>query len=399
MKQTTVVVGASIGGVRTAQGLRSAGYDGEIVLIGDEAVPPYDKPPLSKAVLAGTAPATELLTESAAAQAGITLLLGRAARQLDLAAGRIVLADGEPVSYDSLVIATGARARPSPWAGAPGVHVLRTLADADRLRADLRGGGPLIVVGAGFIGAEVAATARAMGVTEVTLVDPVPVPMSRALSPEVAQRMATLHRDHGVRTRFGTGVVGIDEHADELVVRLADGSALPARVVVVGIGAVPNDDWLAGSGLVIDDGVICDPHCQAVRAAGVYAVGDVARWHHPRLDRTVRVEHWTNAVEQARCVAHNIARPAERRAHDSVEYVWSDQYDWKIQLAGRTGDGLAGVLLPGPGDSFAVLYPDGDQRLTGAVTVNWPRALVAARRAITARDPLDQVGAAIGALR
>jgi phthalate 3,4-dioxygenase ferredoxin reductase subunit len=390
-----VIVGSSIGGVRTAQALRTAGYDGDVVLVGEESALPYDKPPLSKAMLAGatTAGAITLLTEQAAADAGIRLLLGRRAVRLHVDEQVVELDGGERLAFDDVVIATGARARPSPWGEPPGVHVLRTLDDAVALGTDLRRGGPLVVIGAGFVGAEVAATARGMGVEHVTVVDPVPVPLSRVLNPAVAQRFAALHAERGVDMCFGVGVDGIDEVPGGLAVRLADGATLPAAVVVVGIGAVPNDEWLRSSGVQIDDGVVCDEYSRAVGASHVHAVGDVARWFHPRHGRLVRVEHWTNAVEQAACVAHNIVHPDAPRAHEPVEYVWSDQYDWKIQLAGRTGGDLGHVTVPGadPERSFAVLYADPDGGFAGAVTANWPRALVACRRSLGTASTLEEI--------
>jgi phthalate 3,4-dioxygenase ferredoxin reductase subunit len=398
---TTVIVGSSLGGVRTAQALRIAGYDGEIMLVGEERALPYDKPPLSKALLAGTrtAEAITLLTEQAAADAGICLMLGNPATRLYVDERFVELADGERLAFDDVVIATGARARSSPWGDPPGLHVLRTLDDAVTLGAALRQGGPLVVVGAGFIGAEVAATARGMGLEDVTVVDPAPVPLSRVLHPVVAEQFGSLHAERGVNLRFGVGITGIDQVADGLAVHLSDGVTLTAATVVVGIGAVPNDEWLRSSGLRIDDGVVCDEHSRALGAPHVHAVGDVARWFHPRHGSLVRLEHWTNAVEQASCVAHNIVHPDEPRAYEPVEYVWSDQYDWKIQLAGRTGDDLAHVSVAGqdPARTFAVLFADPGGSFCGALTVNWPRALIACRRALATARPLAEVQHAVEA--
>ena len=392
---TTVIVGSSLGGVRTAQALRVAGYDGEVVLVGEESTLPYDKPPLSKALLAGTttAEAITLLTEQAAADAGIRLMLGNPATRLHVDERLVELAGGKRLAFDDVVIATGARARPSPWGEPPGVHLLRTLDDAVTLGAALRRGGPLVVIGAGFIGAEVAATARGMGLGDVTVVDPVHVPLSRVLNPVVAERFGRLHAERGVNLRFGVGVSGIDQAADGLAVRLSDGATLIAATVVVGIGAVPNDEWLRSSGLQIDDGVVCDQHSRALGAPHVHAVGDVARWFHPRHGRVVRAEHWTNAVEQASCVAYNIVHPDGPRAYEPVEYIWSDQYDWKIQLVGRTGDDLAHTMVAGkdPARAFAVLFVDPGGSFCGAVTVNWPRALIACRRALATAHPLAEV--------
>lgn len=296
------------------------------------------------------------------------------------------------MAYDTLVIATGARARPSPWEAGSGVHVLRTMADSKRLRADLLTGGPVVVVGAGFIGSEVASTARLLG-CQVTLVDPLPVPMSRVLNPEIGAWFVDLHRRHGVRAIFGVGVEGVDGEQGALRVALTDGQVLEAATVVVGIGAVPNEDWLRSSGLIVDDGVVCDEYCRAVDKPGVFAVGDVARWFHPGYGADMRIEHWTNAVEQAVCVAHNIAKPEDLRSYAPIGYVWSDQYDWKVQVVGRSGGISEHVVIgePGADKRLAALYTEDGQHLSGAAIVNWPRALVECRRALKARTPLADV--------
>ncbi|MFF5264386.1 NAD(P)/FAD-dependent oxidoreductase [Actinomadura viridis] len=392
---TTVIVGASVGGVRTARALRSAGYAGEIVLVGAEDHLPYDRPPLSKGFLAGTATREDLtlLDEDAADAAGIRLELGTPASAVDLAGRAVELADGRRLGFDELVIATGARPRPSPWGAPRGLHVLRTLDDALALREDLDRGGPLVIIGAGFIGAEIAATATTAGLADVTLVDPMRVPLGRVLDPAVARRFGRLHADRGVTTRFGIAVTGVETIDGGLVVTLDDGTRLPAATVVVGIGAVPNDDWVRGSGLTVADGVVCDEYCRAHGVPGVHAVGDVARWFHPRHRRLVRAEHWTNAVEQADCVAHNITHPNDLRAHEPVEYVWTDQYDWRIQLVGQTGGSLDHVILAGadPDRGFAVLYAHSTGEFAGAVTVNWPRAVIACRKALHAPVTLNAV--------
>jgi len=397
---TTVIVGSSIGGVRTAQALRSEGYGGEVILVGQETALPYDKPPLSKALLAGRSDveAVTLLTQEAAEAAGIQLLLGHRALRLDVAEGMLELQGHGSLSFDDVVIATGASARPSPWGERPGIHVLRTLEDAQGLRADLLEGGHLVVVGAGFIGAEVASTARLLGL-EVTIVDPLPVPMSRVLNAEIGEWFVDLHRRHGVRTLFGVGVEGIDGERGLLQVKLTDGTVLDAATVLVGIGAQPNDEWLKSSGLIIDDGVVCDQHCRAVDAPRVHAVGDVARWFHPGHGTDQRVEHWTNAVDQAVCVAHNIAHPDDLRSYAPVEYVWSDQHDWKIQVTGRAGGIATHVLVGNPADDnkFAALYTDDGQRLSGAAIVNWPRALIECRRALQVGGSLADVRAKVEA--
>lgn len=395
MTRTVVVVGSSIGGVRTAQALRSEGFDGRIQLVGQEDTVPYDKPPLSKQFLAGDWDLARLalLTREQAEESGIELRLGVAARRLDVAGRAVHLDDGSSLAYDSLVIATGASARPSPWRPESGVHVVRSLQDGEHLRDALASDGPVVVVGGGFIGAEVAGTARKLG-HEVTVVDPMPTPIGRVVGPEIGKSFTGLHHRHGVSTCFGVGVEAVEGTVGRLRVRLTDGTELPAATVVVGIGAVPNDGWLADSGLPIDDGVLCDEYSSTIDAPDVFAVGDVARWFHPGHREHVRVEHWTNAVEQGICAAHNIVHPDDLRPYRPVEYVWSDQYDWRIQIVGRPVRGTRHELvgeLSGEKPRAAVLYTDpATGLLNGAVTVNWPKALVQCRRLVTQGATFDE---------
>jgi phthalate 3,4-dioxygenase ferredoxin reductase component len=399
---TVVVVGSSIGGVRTAQALRTEGFTGRVVLVGEEAREPYDKPPLSKQFLAGDWDADRLvlLSRASAAAEGIDLRLGVAAAGLDTAGRQVLLSDGSTLQYDSVVVATGAAARPSPWRPDSGVHVLRTIDDGRALRADLGRDGPVVVIGGGFLGAEVAATAHALG-HEVTVVDSASTPMSRVVGPEVGQAFTDLHDRRGVATRFGVGVADISGTAGRPQVQLTDGSLLHAVTVVVAIGALPNDGWLAHSGLWLRDGVLCDEYSRALGAPRVFAVGDVARWFHPDRGRSVRVEHWTNAVEQAAIAAHNIVHPDDLRSYCPVEYVWSDQYDWKIQLVGEPHRGTRHDIvgeLAGENARAAVLYADGTGQLCGAVAVNWPKALVQCRRQLNSRGTFDDTRSAVARL-
>jgi NADPH-dependent 2,4-dienoyl-CoA reductase/sulfur reductase-like enzyme len=362
------------------------------VVIGGEAHLPYDKPPLSKQFLAGAWDQSRvtMLTGEDAEQANIELRLGSAAERLDMADRTVVLANGTRVAYDVLVVATGAAARPSPWSVDSGIHVVRTLDDTRELTRALAANGPVVVVGGGFIGAEVAATAHAAG-RDVTIVDPLAAPIGRIVGDELGTMLAGVHARHGVRTRFGIGVESVAGREGELLVTLTDGETLPAATVVVGIGAIPNDGWLASSGLLIDDGVVCDEFCRAVDHPDVYAVGDVARWRHPGHQEDVRVEHWTNAAEQSACVAHNICHPDTPRAYAPTEYVWSDQYDWKIQIAGRPNrSALQRIIgdLDGDQAQVAAVYGDRDGLLRGAVTVNWPKALMLCRRMIGTGTPV-----------
>jgi phthalate 3,4-dioxygenase ferredoxin reductase component len=395
-----VIVGSSIGGVRAARALRAEGYRGPVTLVGAEPGPPCDRPPLSKQVLSGAwAPErAALLTEQAAADDGIRLLLGMPALALATDTREVLLADGALLPYEDLVIATGASPRPSPWRPESGVYQLRTLADCLALKERFAAGGPVVLIGGGFIGAETAAAARSAG-CEVTIVDPVPVPMERAAGPLVGALLSDLHRRHGVTTRFGVGVRAVSGRTGDLTVALRDGSSLRAATVVVGIGAVPNDQWLRGSGLVIEDGVACDAHLAAAGAAHVFALGDVARWPHPDLAVPVRTEHWTNAADQARCVAYNITHPDAPEAYQPSGYVWSDQYDWKVQLAGQRASAVAERVIGTPEAQrprVLVLHADAAGRLCAVVCLNWPRAFAAARRllgeratAARARELLD----------
>lgn len=394
--ETAVIVGASIGGVRTAQALRSENYQGKIVLVGDEPALPYDKPPLSKAFLAGTDSVdnVSLLSRAQAAELNIDLRLGCRAVHLHLSHDEVELETGERLRFDQLVIATGARARPSPWGQPEGVHVLRTLDDSQRLRADLMQGGRLVVVGGGFIGVEIAATARSLGL-DVTIVDPTPVPMERVLGAQIGERFTRLHENNGVTTLFGVGVEGITGQRRQFRVELTTGDVLDADYVVVGIGAVPNDEWLASSGLHVENGVVCDKYLRTPDANHVFAVGDVCRWQNPRHDRLTRMEHWTNAVEQAAVVAHNITQPTDQRPCAPVEYVWSDQYDWKIRVAGEAGVAdnrhVEVIGEHASGRRFAALYSPDGQTFSGVVVVNWPRALIAGRKALAQRAPYPEI--------
>jgi 3-phenylpropionate/trans-cinnamate dioxygenase ferredoxin reductase component len=399
-EMTTVIVGASVGGVRTAQALRGAHYPGRIVLLSDETELPYDKPPLSKGLLAGTTTRDEvsLLTRAEARRLGIDIRRNDPAVRLDPGRSWVETASGARIDYQHLVIATGARARPSPWGQPEGLHLLRTLADAEGLRADLLRGGRLVIIGGGVIGAEIAATARSMGLT-VTIVDPAATPMERVLGGEIGQRFTRLHQRHGVRTLFACAVREIHGQRGAFQVYLTDGQVLAADYVVVGIGAIPNDEWMATSGLTIEDGVVCDQYCRAVGARTIFAVGDVAHWHNPRHGRLTRTEHWTNATEQAAVVAHNVVHPDDPIAYAPIEYVWSDQYDWKIRVAGEVGT-ANGEHVEVIGDDahtgrFAGLYSRDGHTFTGIVVVNWPKALNAGRKALAERTPYPAIRQAL----
>ena len=395
-----VVVGASLAGTRTVQNLRALGHAGPITLIGAESELPYDRPPLSKDLLAASwsedaVTGIRLAGEEELRELEVDLRLGAAATSLDPAGKTVELADGTSVGYDVLVIATGASARPSPWQPASGVYQLRTLDDSRAIAARLALGEHIVVVGGGFIGTEIAAAARRHG-CEVTLVDPVPEPMARIVGPEIARSLVALHHRNGASTRFGVGVVGVDGEDGALTITLADGSELSASTAVVGIGTIPSTAWLEDSGLSVAGGVLTDASLRAVGADDVYAIGDVARWPHAGRGTEVRAEHWTNASDQARYVASAIAQGTDA-PYEPTDYVWSDQYDWKVHTVGwRDPEGTS--LTIGDLDEegrTAVIHEDAHGVATGAVTVNWVRALNQVRRLLasggSASDVADQL--------
>ncbi|MFD4459019.1 NAD(P)/FAD-dependent oxidoreductase [Nocardia sp. NPDC058480] len=334
MKRNTgvLVVGASASGLATAEALRRAEYPGRITLLGAEAHLPYDRPPLSKQVLSGQWRPERTLLRPPRQLAGLDLdlILDTPALGLDAATRTVRTARGAIIA-DHIVIATGASPRTLPDSrGLRGVHVLRTLDDALALRDGLRTAQRVVVVGEGVLGSEIAATARELG-REVTLCGPLEAPMAGQLGPLVSSLLADLHRANGVRLALGAAVQGLTECDGAVTgVALADGTVLPADLVVVAIGAAPATGWLDGSGLTLRDGVVCDPYCRA--AEGVYAAGDVARWRHPVLGTEVRWENRTNATEQAATVAAAIA--GTPRPHAPISYFWTDQFATKIQVHG-----------------------------------------------------------------
>lgn len=389
MSGGVIVVGGSVAGIRTARALREQGYAGPVRVVEAEDELPYDKPPLSKLPLGADAH-VPLLTQSEAAELGIDLVLGLSVTALRPDTSEIVLDDGSVMEFDHLVVATGARARPAPWA-LEGVHVLRGLADARAIRDGLASSSSLLVIGAGFIGAEVAALARKHGI-EVTIVDAAEVPMARVAGDELGQRLSDLHRINGVKTVFGVTVSGIDRDGSTLRAVLSDGSEVRADSIVVGIGAELNIEWLETSGLPLVDGVECDEHGRVRGFTKIYAVGDVARWRRPSMDVSARIEHWTNAVEQANCVAQNIVHPDELVSHDPVAYVWSDQYDWHIHLFGTRPSGVQPEIVE-EAEPFrlAATWRDGDGVVLGGLTINWTRESVKLRKAIAARNAAARV--------
>ncbi|HEY0533976.1 MAG TPA: FAD-dependent oxidoreductase [Actinoplanes sp.] len=357
-----LIVGASAAGLATLEALRRRGFAGRVTLLGDEIHPPYDRPPLSKQVLAGTWKPHRVALRTAQALSALDadLRLGHRAVALDVASRTVTTADGSTYHGDAIVVATGATARRLPGSDAiSGVHALRSLDDTTRLRDDLTPGHKLVVVGDGVLGCEIAATAVQRGV-DTTLAGPQPAPMQLQLGADVAAMLADLHTRNGVHLRLGTGVTALETTGTQVSgARLANGEVIPADVVVVAFGAAPATGWLAGSGLTLDNGLVCDSRCRATER--IYAVGDVARFHHQHLGRLVRLENRTNATEQAAVVAANIL--GADQVYAPVPYFWTDQFDVKIQVYGTFAPDMAMTIVDGSPASnrFVAVYHDGDR--------------------------------------
>jgi NADPH-dependent 2,4-dienoyl-CoA reductase/sulfur reductase-like enzyme len=387
-----VVVGASLAGLSALEALRQDGFEGELIAVGAEPALPYDRPPLSKQVLQGTwEPDKTMLRDQGQYDGlGVTWHLGRRALSLDIVNRVVTLDDGEPLAYDGLVIATGAtprRLQNTPDLG--GIHVLRTLNECLALRADLENASRVCVVGAGFIGAEVAASARLRGL-EVTMLEALSAPLARAFPAEMGAACAGLHHDQGVDLRCGVTVAGFEGNGRVSGVRLGDGSVVEADVVVVGVGVVPETGWLESSGLRLDNGVVCDSTC-ATSAPGIVAAGDIARWPNNLFGETMRVEHWSNAVEQGAAAAKRLlAGPGEAVDFTPVPYFWSDQYDAKIQFLGRCCPTDEVRIVDGSIDErrFVALFGR-DGRLVGALAFSRPRLLMAYRKLLASKTSFE----------
>lgn len=381
-----VIVGASAAGLTAAETLRRDGYAGRITVVGDEPHAPYDRPPLSKQVMRGDwePERTALRPEAKLGEIGAEWILGRAAAGLDPERREVRLDDGTSVSYDGLVIATGVRPRRLPFGhDLDGVHTLRSLDDALSLRDRLARTPRVVVVGAGFLGAEFAAVAAELGCS-VDLIDALPAPLAGPLGLAIGERVAELHTARGVRFHGRTGVTALHGDGRVEAVELTGGERIAADLVLVAIGSEPAVEWLRGSGLPLRDGVLCDEYCAA--APGVVAAGDVASWIHPRYGR-MRVEHRMNAIEQGTAAARTLLGGAEPFA--PVPFFWTDQFDVKIQGYGR----------PSGADEFVVIEGDvregpfaGEFRWDGGVMAgvawNLPRAARALRAVVAEPQPV-----------
>jgi NADPH-dependent 2,4-dienoyl-CoA reductase/sulfur reductase-like enzyme len=364
-----VVVGASLAGLRAVESARRAGFSGAITLVGREAHPPYDRPPLSKefltAAAAGPAPTLRDLS-TLRHELNVDVRLGVVATGLDTAEHTVWLGT-DPLTYTGLVLATGATPRTLPGAERlAGVHTLRTLDDARQIRAALDTGARTVVVGAGFIGSEIASSARQRGST-VTVVEAMATPLARPVGEQMGAVLASLHERHGTSLRCGVGVEALEGTTRVEAVRLADGTRIEADLVVVGVGVAPTTDWLAGSGLELGNGIECDRTLQT-SAPGVYAAGDLASWPNPVFDTRMRLEHWTIAAEQGGVAGRHAADPTTATAYATVPYFWSDWYGKRIQFVGIASgaDDIEVVAGDPEGDAFLTLYRHGD-RLLGAL--------------------------------
>ena len=367
-----VVVGAGLAGARAAETLREEGFDGPVVLVGAEPERPYERPPLSKQYLLGRADRDSAFVHDAGwyAEHDVELRTGVRATRLDPAAHRLTLDTGEELGYARLLLATGASPRrlPVPGADLDGVRYLRTLADADRLRTDLAGGGRrVVVVGAGWIGLEVAAAARSHGNT-VTVVEPQPTPLHAVLGAEMGRVFARLHRDHGVELLTDTVVREIRGSGGRATTVVTDGHAgLPADLVVVGVGVVPDSRLAAAAGLEVDNGVVVD---EALRSSApdVHAAGDVAAAFHPLYGRHVRVEHWANALHQGPAAARSML--GQEVVFDRVPYFFTDQYELGMEYSGLAGPGDTVVCRGDPDGGAFIAFWTADGRVTAGMNVD-----------------------------
>jgi 3-phenylpropionate/trans-cinnamate dioxygenase ferredoxin reductase component len=389
MTQPIVVIGASLAGSSAATTLRREGHDGPVIVIGDEPQPPYQRPPLSKAYLQGIRGLDDILlyTPDHFDEHDIELRLGVRARHLDTAQRRVVLDDGQELPYHRLLLATGGRNRrpPIPGIDLPGVFDLRTVADADAIRAAAPQGGRAVVVGMGLIGSEVTASLSLMGL-EVTAVEPLPTPLYAALGEEIGGVVADLHREHGVQLLLGDAVAGFEGDGQLERVTTREGRELACDLAVVGLGIEPATELADGTAIEVDDGIMVDDRCRTA-AEGVYAAGDVANHDHPRSGRRVRVEHWQNAQLQGATAARNMLGADE--AYDEPHWFWSDQYDLTIQSVGVPDPDALEVRRGDAEDRAFSRFYVVDGRLQAAVGLGRPRDIAMASRLVAADAEVD----------
>ncbi|MGH2812638.1 MAG: NAD(P)/FAD-dependent oxidoreductase [Actinomycetota bacterium] len=389
MAETFVIVGASLAGGSAAATLREEGFDGDVVLIGAEAQPPYERPPLSKEYLRGEAPFEKALVRPADfyGENEIQTRFGSRVNRVDPEAKRLHLEDGGEVPFDRLLIATGSRNRKIPFPGIDleGVYDLRTVEDCDRLREEAASGEVVAIVGMGFIGAEVAASFRQMGL-EVEVVEAERAPLSRVFGEDIGRVIEGIHRDHGVRMHFGEGVASFEGGGRVERVVTAGGRQIDCDFALVGVGVVPATEAIEGSGIEIENGIVVDEQCRT-NVSGVFAAGDVTNHQHPLFGRRMRVEHWQNALRQGPAAARNMM--GKQETYDEVHWFWSDQYDHNLQYAGVHGDHDEAVTRGSlESRNFTVFYLK-QGRIEGAFAVDRGREVRAAMRLITSRLRVD----------
>jgi len=382
-----VIVGGGLAAARTAEQLRRAEYTGRITIVSDEVHLPYDRPPLSKEVLRKEVDDVALKPREWYDEKDVTLRLGAAATGLDTAEQTVTLDDGSVLGYDELVIATGLVPRRIPaFPDLEGIRVLRSFDESMALRGHASAARHAVVIGAGFIGCEVAASLRSLGV-DVVLVEPQPTPLASVLGEQIGELVARLHRDEGVDVRLGVGVAEVRGQGRVDTVVLTDGTELTADLVVVGIGSRPATEWLEGSGIEVDNGVICD-EAGRTSAPNVWALGDVASWRDA-TGHQARVEHWSNVADQARVVVPAMLGQDVPSAV-VVPYFWSDQYDVKIQCLGEPEADDIVHLVEDDGRKFLAYY-ERDGVLVGVVGGGMPGKVMKARGKIAAAVPIAEV--------
>lgn len=382
-----MIVGGGLAAARTAEQLRRAEFSGPITIVSDEDHLPYDRPPLSKEVLRAETDDVSLKPAEFYAEKDITLLLGNGARSVDTDAKTVTLADGSTLGYDELVIATGLvpkRIRSFP--DLPGIHVLRNVGESLALRREAADARRAVVVGAGFIGCEVAASLRKLGV-DVVLVEPQPAPLASVLGEKIGELVTRLHRAEGVDVRCGVGVAEVSGDDRVRSVTLSDGEQIDADIVVVGIGSHPATDWLEGSGITVDNGVVCDD-AGRTSAPHVWAIGDCASWRD-EVKGQVRVEHWSNVADQARVLVPAMLGQ-DTPAAVSVPYFWSDQYDVKIQALGEPEATDTVHIVEDDGRKFLAYY-ERDGVVVGVVGGGFPGKVMKVRAKIAAGAPITDL--------
>ena len=387
--RTFVIVGASLAGAKAAETLRAEGFDERVVLIGAEHERPYERPPLSKDYLRGEVDRETVYVhpDGFYAEHDIELRLGRTAVSLNTAARELALDDGKRLCYDRLLLTIGAEPRrlSIPGGELDGVLYLRSVGDCDALRGRLDRGGRVVVIGAGWIGAEVAASARQRGL-EVTVIDPLTVPLERVLGTEVGAVYRDIHLDHGVQMLMGTGVEAFEGGTAVERVRTTDGRELACDFVVVGVGVQPRTGLAAQAGLAVDNGILVDEHLQT-RAPGVFAAGDAANAHHPFYGERIRVEHWANALHQGPIAAR--AMLGEPDVYDRLPYFFSDQYDVGMEYAGWARDWERVVFRGDPASREVIVFWLSGDRILAGMNVNVWDVIDPIQRLISERVAVD----------